>query len=212
MVQVKICGITNVEDAEIAINFGADALGFNFVPGTPRFLEDQYAKQIMSSLSFFDEKIGVFADEERNKVEKISSELELKTIQLHGNETPQDCNYFVERGFRVIRAIRVKDSSTINHVSEYENCIILLDSFVKGKLGGTGKKFNWSLVKDFTARKSIILSGGLNPSNVEEALKEVSPFGVDVCSGVERNNPRKKDSELVKKFIVNAKSVLNIGQ
>ena len=144
-------------------------------------------------------------------MEKISSELELKTIQLHGNETPQDCNYFVERGFRVIRAIRVKDSSNINHVSEYENCIILLDSFVKGKLGGTGKKFNWSLVKDFTARKSIILSGGLNPSNVEEALKEVSPFGVDVCSGVERNNPRKKDSELVKKFIVNAKSVLNIG-
>ncbi|MBE17565.1 MAG: phosphoribosylanthranilate isomerase [Nitrospinae bacterium] len=211
MVNVKICGITNLEDAEIAINFGADALGFNFVPGTPRFLEVQYAKEIMSSLSYFDQKIGVFADEERNRVEKISSELELKTIQLHGNETPQDCDYFVERGFRIIRALRVRDSSTINVVSEYKNCTILLDSFVRGKLGGTGEKFNWSLAKELTGRESIILSGGLNSSNVREALKEISPFGVDVCSGVEKKNPRKKDPELVKEFINNAKSVLNIG-
>ena len=211
MINVKICGITNIEDAEVAINFGADALGFNFVPGTPRFLEDQYAKEMIPSLSYFDEKIGVFADEKLNRVEKLSSELELKTIQFHGNETPQDCDYFLKKGFRIIRALRVKDSSTINVVSEYENCTILLDSFVRGRLGGTGKKFNWSLAKDLAVRKSIVLSGGLNPSNVQEALKEVSPFGVDVCSGVEKINPRKKDPELVKKFINNAKSELNIG-
>lgn len=212
MVHVKICGITNVVDAEMAIDFGADALGFNFVPRTPRFLEDQYAKEIMSSLLSFNEKIGVFADEKRNRVEKLSSELGLKIIQFHGNETPQECAYFVDRGFRVIRALRVKDSSIISTVSEFENCTILLDSFVYGKLGGTGKKFDWTLAKSISERKSIILSGGLNPLNVKEAVMEVAPYGVDVSSGVEMVDRRRKDPELVRKFISNAKGVLSKGK
>ena len=184
MINVKICGITNIEDAEVAINFGADALGFNFVPGTPRFLEDQYAKEMIPSLSYFDEKIGVFADEKLNRVEKLSSELELKTIQFHGNETPQDCDYFLKKGFRIIRALRVKDSSTINVVSEYENCTILLDSFVRGRLGGTGKKFNWSLAKDLApdVRVNAIAPGAilwpddkdLSDSEKESILKKVA--------------------------------------
>tara|TARA_B110000014_G_C19824589_1_gene427764 strand:- start:36 stop:674 length:639 start_codon:yes stop_codon:yes gene_type:complete len=212
MVHVKICGITNVVDAEMAIDFGADALGFNFVPGTPRFLEDQYAKEIMSSLLSFNEKIGVFADAKRNRVEKLSSELGLKIIQFHGNETPQECAYFVDKGFRVIRALRVKDSRTISTVSEFENCTILLDSFVYGKLGGTGKKFDWSLVKSLSKRKPVILSGGLNPLNVKEAIMEIAPYGVDVSSGVEMEDRRRKDPELVRKFISNAKGVLSKGK
>jgi len=212
MVHVKICGITNVEDAQMAIELGADALGFNFVPGTPRFLEERYAKEIMSSLRSFREKIGVFADEKRRRVEKISSELGLEVIQFHGNESPQECEYFLGKGFRVIRALRVKDSSTISMVSEFQNCTILLDSFVRGKLGGTGKKFDWSLVRSLAERKSVILSGGLNPSNVKEAVMEISPFGVDVSSGVEREHPRRKDFELVRKFIRNAKDALSKGK
>ena len=212
MVHVKICGITNLEDAQMALELGADALGFNFVPGTPRFLEERYAKEIMSSLRSFREKIGVFADEKRRRVEKISSELGLEVIQFHGSESPQECEYFLDKGFRVIRALRVKNSSTVSTVSEFQNCTILLDSFVRGKLGGTGKKFDWSLAKSLAERKPVILSGGLNPSNVKEAVLEISPFGVDVSSGVEGEHPRKKDFELVRKFIRNAKDALSKGK
>ena len=127
------------------------------------------------------------------------------------NADYQPLSYFPLSTWTWKEALKAVFLERVNVVSEYENCTILLDSFVRGRLGGTGKKFNWSLAKDLAIRKSIVLSGGLNPSNVQEALKEVSPFGVDVCSGVEKNNPRKKDPELVKKFINNAKSELNIG-
>ncbi len=206
MIRVKICGVTTAEDARYALENGADALGLNFVPGTPRCLDAGTAAALSAALPPFGARVGIFVDEPPERVETIFREVGLDAVQLHGEETPEACRWLIDRGVRVIRALRVKGPETIAEAARYPACTILLDAFVKGELGGTGKTFDWELARDLAARRPVILSGGLRPENVAEAIHQVRPYGVDASSGVEGEVPGRKDFWRVRAFIENARA------
>ncbi len=206
MIRVKICGMTTVEDARYALENGADALGFNFVPGTPRCLDTGMAASLAALLPPFGVRVGIFVDESPERVESIFREVGLDTVQLHGGESPEVCRWLMDRGVRVIRALRVKGPETIAEAARYPDCAILLDAYVQGELGGTGKTFDWELARELAASRPVILSGGLRPENVAEAIRQVRPYGVDTSSGVEGGTPGRKDFDRVRAFIENARS------
>jgi len=203
MVRIKICGITNIEDALLVNVLGADALGFVFAD-SPRKIDVEAAEEISSALSSSISRVGVFVNEKAETVKTIASRCRLDVLQFHGSESPAYCASFSQK---VVKAFRVKDFCDLNNMSNYDVDAFLLDAFVEGKLGGTGKIFNWEIAKkakDFG--KPIILSGGLNPENVVEAVNFVQPYAVDVSSGVEER-PGKKDPEKVREFIDKVKSI-----
>ncbi len=206
MIRVKICGVTTAEDARYALEKGADALGLNFVPGTPRCLESDVAARLAAALPPFGARVGIFVDESPERVEAIFREVGLDAVQLHGEETPEACRWLMNRGVRVIRALRVRGPETIAEAARYNGCTILLDAYVKGELGGTGKTFDWELARDLAASRHVILSGGLRPENVAEAIRQVRPYGVDTSSGVEGDIPGRKDFGRVRAFIENVRS------
>lgn len=206
MIRVKICGVTTVEDARYALEKGADALGLNFVLGTPRCLEVGAAIEIAAGLPPFGTRVGIFVNEPPDRVETIFHQVGLDAVQLHGEEPPEDCRWLIDRGVRVIRGLRVKGEETIAEADRYPGCTILLDAYVKGELGGTGKTFDWALARELAARRPVILSGGLRPENVAEAIEQVRPYGVDSSSGVEGKTPGRKDARFVNAFIQNARS------
>lgn len=209
MIRVKICGVTTVEDAEFALEAGADALGLNFVPGTPRCLDVEQAREIAEALAPFGARVGVFVNETPERVMEVASRVGLDAAQLHGDETPEDCRWLIERGLRVIRALRVKGPETIAQISAFPDCAILLDAYVKGALGGTGETFDWELARQAAVARPIILSGGLKPENVGEAVRSVQPYGVDSSSGVEGAVLARKDPERVLNFIENARAAVS---
>ena len=209
MIRVKICGVTTVEDAEFALEAGADALGLNFVPGTPRCLDVEQAREIAEALAPFGARVGVFVNETPERVMEVASRVGLDAAQLHGDETPEDCRWLIERGLRVIRALRVKGPETIAQISAFTDCAILLDAYVKGALGGTGETFDWELARQAAVARPIILSGGLKPENVGEAVRSVQPYGVDSSSGVEGAVLARKDPERVLNFIENARAAVS---
>ena len=203
MTRVKICGITNIDDALLAVEYGADSLGFVFAK-SPRQITAQAARKIIEKLPPFIGKIGVFVNEPPSNVQRVARECGLTAIQLHGEEIPEFCVSL--HPLTMIKAIRVKDEKDIKILSAYSFVTAyLLDSYTADKKGGTGKKFDWKLAllaKKFN--KPIILSGGLGPDNVAEAVKIVKPYAVDVSSGVE-SKPGRKDKNKLKKFIEKAK-------
>ncbi len=209
MIRVKICGVTTVEDAEFALESGADALGLNFVPGTPRCLEVEQAREIAEALPPFGTRVGVFVNEPPERVMEIARCVGLDAAQLHGDETPADCRWLIERGLRVIRALRVKGPETIAQIDAFPDCAILLDAYVKGALGGTGETFDWGLARQVAGARPIILSGGLKPENVTDAVRSVQPYGVDSSSGVEGVILARKDPERVLGFIQNARAAIS---
>ncbi len=209
MIRVKICGVTTVEDAEFALDSGADALGLNFVPGTPRCLEVDQAREIAEALPPFGTRVGVFVNETPERVMEIAGRVGLDAAQLHGDETPEDCRWLIERGLRVIRALRVKGPGTIAQIDAFPACAILLDAYVKGALGGTGETFDWGLARQVAGARPIILSGGLRPENVVDAVRSVRPYGVDSSSGVEGAVLARKDPERVLGFIQNARAAIS---
>ena len=209
MIRVKICGVTTVEDAEFALESGADALGLNFVPGTPRCLEVEQAREIAEALPPFGTRVGVFVNETPERVMEIAGRVGLDAAQLHGDETPADCRWLIERGLRVIRALRVKGPETIAQIDAFPDCAILLDANVKGALGGTGETFDWGLARQVAGARPIILSGGLKPENVTDAVRSVQPYGVDSSSGVEGVILARKDPERVLGFIQNARAAIS---
>jgi len=197
LTRIKICGITHLDDALMAIEAGADALGFVFVPHTPRYLHPEQARSIIDQLPPFITTVGLFVNAEQQGLEAIADGCRLNLIQLHGDEPPALC---VALSRRVIKAFRVKDESSLSRLSGYRVSAYLLDTYVKGAMGGTGKSFDWNLALKAKSYGRIILAGGLTPDNVASAVLQVRPYGVDVSSGVEAS-PGRKDPAKVKAFI-----------
>jgi phosphoribosylanthranilate isomerase len=201
--RIKICGITRIEDALAAVDAGADALGFMFYEGSPRYLATAMARKITSLLPPFVAKVGVFVDPTEKFVTEAIADCGLDTLQFHGNESPEFCRKFAGR---IIKAFRIQNEESLRFLPTYATDAWLLDSFVAGQRGGTGAKFNWQLACE--AKKlgrPVILAGGLTPENVAEAVRQVQPYAVDVSSGVE-SAPGKKDAALVKAFIKAARA------
>ncbi len=211
MVRVKVCGITNLEDALQAVSSGADAIGFVFYKKSRRFVESRIVRSISRGLPPFVSKVGVFVNEDKHRLLEILSYASLDYAQLHGDESPDYC-YYVGPD-RVIKAFRIKDGAdAIETIKPYIEVVsaILLDTFVKGELGGTGKTFSWEIalkVKERFPEVPLILSGGLTAENVKKAIDFVKPFAVDVSSGVELS-PGKKDPLKLKRFLKEAKCFL----
>jgi len=197
MVKIKICGITNIDDAMAAVDFGADALGFNFFRKSPRYIEPHKAAEIIAQLPPFIVPVAVFVNEREERIREILSSACIHGVQFHGDETPEFCQRF---GNHVIKAFQVKDKESIKHMAHYRVSAYLLDSYREGVRGGTGVTFDWHLAVVAKTFGRIILAGGLNPDNVAEAVKLVQPYGVDVAGGVEREKGI-KDHGMLKKFI-----------
>ncbi len=196
MTRVKICGITNEKDALLAASLGAWALGFIFYKKSPRYVTPDQAKKIIFHLPPFIVPVGVFVNEKGNIVDDIAELCGINTFQFHGNEPPDYCHRFSR--FRIIKAFRVNEDFDFNQISKYRVSAYLFDTFQEGVYGGSGKTFNWEILKNKKIERPFILSGGLNPENVGEAAL-LSPYAVDVSSGVEAS-PGKKDPSLLKDF------------
>lgn len=200
MVRVKICGITNIDDAVAAIDFGADALGFVFYEKSPRFIPPEKAGHIIRQLPPFITTVGLFVDENSNAVEEITVQNNIDIAQFHGKEPPAACLL----SLRVIKAFRVKDLKDLDSLGAYQVSAFLLDTYTEDLYGGTGQVFNWDIAIEAKRFGRIILAGGLTPDNIEKAVKLVRPFAVDVSSGVERDKGI-KDHKKMKLFIERAK-------
>ena len=196
-IKIKICGITNIEDARAASDLGADALGFIFYKDSKRYVAPETVKDIISELPLFITKVGVFVKSDLNEILSIKEKTGIDIAQLHGDETPEFCRSIP---FKVIKVIRVKDKSDLGQVAQYSDQDILFDTYSDKEYGGTGESFNWEILKDLSLSRNIILSGGLSPDNVLDAVKIVRPYAVDVSSGVE-SEPGKKDHKKIKQFI-----------
>ena len=195
--KVKFCGTTSLKDALLAIESGADAVGFIFHKESPRNISQKDVKDIVVQLPPFIETVGVFVNETSDKVNRIAEQCRLTAVQLHGDESPAFCRR-VKR--RVIKAVRVKDAESLKGMSGYDVSGYLLDAFNEESRGGTGMVFDWNLALRAKKQGPVIIAGGLNPFNVYTAIHRVKPYGVDVCSGVEKS-PGIKDSEKVDEFI-----------
>lgn len=201
MVRVKVCGITNLKDALAVVEFGADALGFVFYSKSPRAVTQETAREIISSLPPFITTVGVFVNEKRKKIEEIVYHTGLDAIQLHGTESPDDCRF----SRKVIKAFRIKELSDLEPLNRYKTAsALLLDTYSPYSIGGTGQVFNWEIAVEAKQFGKIILAGGLTPDNVEEAVKLVRPYGIDVATGVEGNEKGKKDHHKLRSFIEKA--------
>ena len=196
--KIKICGITNAKDAQVASDLGVDAVGFVFAE-SPRRVDPVTAQKICLSLPPFVNRVGVFVDEVTDVVTEVVNFCKLDYAQLHGKETPYYCKALA---FKVLKAIRVKDKDSIEDMSAYREFVngFVLDAYVKGKQGGTGKTFDWALAKEAQKYGHVILSGGLTPATVREAIELVGPYGVDVSSGVE-SSPGIKDHDKMGRFV-----------
>lgn len=207
MMKIKICGITNRDDAQVAVAAGADALGFVMYRKSPRYVEPEVAKAIIAELPPFVLPVGVFVNEDAVAVRFLMDECGFVLAQLHGDETAAYCQ---QLGRPVLKAMRVKDRGSFLALAEYQRRAsvrgVLIDAFSEQAYGGTGHMVDWTLAEEVARSVPILLAGGLTPSNVAEAVRLVRPYGVDVSSGVEEC-PGKKDPEKVKAFIVAARLV-----
>lgn len=206
MVKVKICGITNPDDAHAAVDAGADALGFVFYKGSPRYITPEKAEAIIRKLPVFVTTVGVFVDERPEEVESVLRHRSIDIAQFHGHEPPEAC--VISR--RAIKAFRVKELGDLEPLKRYHVSAYLLDTYTPDFLGGTGRMFNWDIAVDAKQLGRIILAGGLTPDNVAKAIQRVHPYAVDVSSGVEAEKGR-KDHDKLKLFIKRAKEALPPG-
>ena len=201
-VKIKICGMTQFKDALFAIEQGADAVGFIFYKKSPRSTTMKTVRDIILKLPPLAGTVGVFVDETVERVNKVADYCGLDMVQLHGDESPAFCRKIHRR---VIKAFRVKDFQSIKKLRKYSVSGFLLDTFSDNLHGGTGKTFDWNLVLPAKKIGPVILAGGLTPSNIRQAVSQARPYGVDVCSGVEKS-PGVKDPEKVRAFLTNIRS------
>jgi phosphoribosylanthranilate isomerase len=205
MINVKVCGITNLADAEKALEYGADALGFNFYPPSPRFVTPEKARTIIEELGDGCCKVALFVNATEERVREVLANAALEhaaydAVQFHGEENREYC---VGWNLKVIKAFRIKNRKSIAALADFPADFYLLDSWSAG-YGGSGAAFPWEWLEGVATNK-LILSGGLTVENVLAAIRQVHPYGVDVCSGVEAR-PGIKDHEKLKEFINAAKS------
>lgn len=196
-VKIKICGLTTLEDTLDAIELGADYLGFNFYPDSPRYVSPEQFTDIIQEVPTELKKVGVFVNADPQYVIDIATAFNLDLLQFHGDETPTYCNQFARP---YIKAFRPKDSADLMAIGDYACDYILIDSFVENAYGGTGILGNWELSREAKKQGALFLSGGLKPENVDIAVQTVKPFAVDVASGVE-SSLGKKDYRKMEEFI-----------
>jgi phosphoribosylanthranilate isomerase len=210
MVRIKICGVTTPDDARFAAEAGADAVGLNFYPQSPRFATPQAAAQIVRALPAFTAPVGVFVGMQLRQVCAVAYQLGLRGVQTYDDQPPSEDTF----PFAHVPAFRVKDAAGLDHVRRFVDAArslgrtpaaVLIDSHVEGMMGGTGHAAPWELLRGFDVSVPLILAGGLTPENVAEAIALVRPWGVDVASGVE-NVPGRKDLDKVSRFVKNARS------
>jgi phosphoribosylanthranilate isomerase len=199
MTKIKICGITNKQDAIDAVELGVDMLGFVCYKKSKRYVEPKVIRDIANELPPYIAKVGVFVDEDAKKVYEIAQDCLLDILQFHGEESPEYCDKFKD-DYKIIKAFRIKDKNSLKGINDYNTDFYMLDTYSTKLAGGTGECFNWNVLAGYELLKPVILSGGLTPLNVTQAIEVVSPYGVDVSSGIEKT-PGKKDIKLMKKFV-----------
>ena len=202
MTKIKICGLTNLDDAVAALDLGAEALGFVFFKKSPRNISPAKAAEIIAKLPAFTTTVGVFANGTREEILKIVDQTGISVIQLHGEEPPEAC--LLTR--KVIKGIRIKSLESLEPLKRYQGLVsaFLLDTYAPHALGGTGQVFNWDIALEAKNFGRVILAGGLTPENISEAIGMVRPYAVDVSSGVELEKGI-KDHQKMKLFIERAK-------
>ncbi|MGB3635097.1 MAG: phosphoribosylanthranilate isomerase [Rubrobacteraceae bacterium] len=200
---VKVCGITNVEDARLVSDAGADAIGLIFAP-SPRQVDAVQAKEIVTTVSKEVLKVGVFVNEEPDTVLRLADEVGLDYVQLHGDESPQTVADLRTGGLKVIKALRVRNAASLETLEDYAPDLFLLDAYSEKARGGTGERFDWELAKALKGYANILVSGGLTPENVRAAIEFFEPYGVDASSSLE-DAPGTKNDERVRRFVNAAK-------
>jgi phosphoribosylanthranilate isomerase len=203
MVFTKVCGITNPGDARVAADAGADAIGLIFAE-SPRKLTLKEARKVSVGLPENILKVGVFVDAEPGEVLEIAREVGLDLAQLHGDETPETVAAIRNAGLPVMKALRVRNMEALGALERYEADLFMLDAWSARARGGTGETFDWGLAKSVKGRGNIVVSGGLTPENVREAVEFFEPYGVDASSSLEER-PGKKSGERVRRFVRAAK-------
>ena len=207
MLRVKICGLTTREDAAAAIEFGADALGFNFYPGSKRYLPPEMAREWIGRLPDAIEKIAILVNPTFDEARKIAAIDGISALQLHGQETPELCRRLKDEGIPFEKAIAVRTRQSLKDLPNFSTQTVLLDSGGPAGFGGSGHTFSWVMARDFVHENPqfrVVLAGGLNPGNVGEAVALVEPFGIDVTTGVE-SAPGRKDPALLRAFMAAAR-------
>ena len=202
MAEVKICGLTTLDDAVRCVTLGADAIGLNFWLGSPRHTSIDTARRIVDAVGDRAEMVGVFVDFDLTQIREVLQNTGIPWAQLHGDETPELVDALLPRAYK---AVGVKDGSAVELARRYPGEHLLLDASVPGIPGGTGRTFDWAIAAEVAKERKLTLAGGLTPDNVAEAVRTVRPFRVDVASGVE-SAPGRKDPGLVAAFIEAAKS------
>lgn len=195
--RIKICGITNIEDALCAIEAGADALGFVFYEKSPRYVTPFKVQRIVAALPPLVTTVGLFVNNSAETIRQTMALTRLQVVQLHGDESPEDCRL---DPYQVIKALPVKNAESLRGAENYPVAALLLDAWSGKQYGGSGRSFDWQLAKLLTGEMPLILAGGLNADNVVAAIEQVRPYAVDVSSGVEAS-PGRKDREKISKFI-----------
>jgi len=203
MVKVKVCGITNPEDARAAATAGAAAIGLIFAE-SPRKVGIEEAREVAAALPEDILKVGVFVNAEPDEVVRIAREVGLDYAQLHGDEGPEDVTAVRGDGVKVIKALRVRAAADLAEIEVYGADLYLLDAYSEKARGGTGTRFDWGLAKSLKGRANILISGGLGPENVRDAVSYFEPWGVDASSSLE-SAPGKKDRDRVRRFVFAAK-------
>jgi len=200
---VKICGITNADDARVAASLGADAIGVNLVPSSKRFVTEDAAREIVRAVGQRLTVVGVVADLSLAAMRSLRDRLGLHELQLHGSEAPATLAGLLPRAYKAVRIGSAEDAKA---AEDWTGETLLVDAMVDGELGGTGAAFDWRLVRGLSRARRVILAGGLTPENVRTAIDIAEPYGVDVASGVEiAGEPRRKDEAKMRAFIESAR-------
>jgi phosphoribosylanthranilate isomerase len=203
--QIKICGVTNANDARACVELDADMIGFNFYPASPRYIEPTIVRRIVDTLPTRTYAVGVFVDADPAEIRKHAKTAGLRCVQLHGHTTPQSCSELAQE-FRVIRALSTDAQFEPEHTAAFPDCDVLIDAYHPELRGGTGQTCDWSAARAaMRYTRFLILSGGLTERNVGSAIAAVAPHAVDVCSGIE-SAPGVKDHRALEEFISAARA------